>query len=114
LKFLIICLGMFLGSVSVSQAYQCKASVYGTSKKEHLSKHTASGDIFDRSKLTVAMRTHHFHQHFRITNPATHLSVVVENNDLGPFVKGRCVDLNPAVARALRFHGVQTVDIAKL
>ena len=62
---------------------------------------TASGQRYDPNKFTCAHRTLPFGTHIRVTDAATHRSVVVTVNDRGPFTKGRMIDLSLAAAKVL-------------
>ena len=64
-------------------------------------KATASGDIFDPERLTMAHRTLPFGTRVRVTNLANQQSVEVVVNDRGPFVAGRIADLSAAAARRI-------------
>lgn len=66
---------------------------------------TASGERFDRHKLTAAHRTLPFGTRVRVTNVATGRSVTVRINDRGPFVPGRVVDVSYSAAELLGITG---------
>jgi len=76
---------------SSSNAEFGKASYYGD--KFH-GRPTASGEPYDRDKLTAAHRTHPFGTICRVTNTANGKSVEVRVNDRGPHVKSRVIDLS--------------------
>lgn len=63
---------------------------------------TASGM---RVHYGVAHRTLPFGTHVEITNPTNGRSVTAVVTDRGPFIKGRTLDVNQNVARALGFSG---------
>jgi len=68
-----------------------KASYYAM--KFH-SKKTASGELYDKSKMTAAHKKLPFGTIVKVTNKKNRKSVIVKINDRGPFVKGRIVDLS--------------------
>ena len=68
-----------------------KASYYGS---VFHGKPTASGELYDRNKLTAAHRTHSFGTVCRVTNLANGKTVTVRINDRGPHVKSRVIDLS--------------------
>lgn len=68
---------------------------------------TASGDIVTPTSMGVAMKTVPLGTTIEITYNGRTCTAVV--NDRGPFVGGREIDLQPAVANALGFSGVGTV-----
>ena len=74
------------------------ASWYGPG---FIGKKTASGDIFDDSKLTAAHKTLPLGSKVKVTNLTNGRSVRVEINDRGPFVGNRIIDLSKAAAHAL-------------
>jgi rare lipoprotein A len=70
---------------------------------------TASGELFDQSKLTAAHRSLPLGSLVKLTSKSTGKSVVVRINDRGPWIKGRDLDLSEAAALAL---GIQSFGIA--
>jgi rare lipoprotein A (peptidoglycan hydrolase) len=66
-------------------------------------KKTASGEIYDQTKLTAAHKTLPLGSKARVTNLDNGSTVEVAINDRGPFVQGRIIDLSRAAARALGF-----------
>ena len=62
---------------------------------------TASGQVFDQSKLTAAHQTLPFGTMVKVTNTKNGRSVVVRINDRGPTQAGRVVDLSRAAASKL-------------
>jgi rare lipoprotein A len=75
------------------------ASWYGWS---HQGRRTASGERFDRDKLTAAHPTLPLGTLLRVSNLRNGRSVVVRVNDRGPVTPGRALDLSEAAARALQ------------
>jgi rare lipoprotein A len=57
---------------------------------------TASGEVFDNSKLTAANMKLPFGTNVKITNLRTGKSVIVKVNDRGPFHRTRAFDLSKA------------------
>lgn len=68
---------------------------------------TASGDTVTPTSMGVAMRTVPLGTTIEISYHGKTVTAVV--NDRGPFVGNRQIDLQPAVAHALGFDGVDTV-----
>ena len=66
-----------------------------------LGKRTASGDVFDPQRLTMAHRSLPFGTRVRVTNLENQRSVEVIVNDRGPFVRGRIADLSAEAARQI-------------
>lgn len=75
-----------------------KASYYAL---EFKGRRTASGEIYDPTKLTAAHPTLPFGTTVRVTNIYNQESVVVRINDRGPHVKSRIIDLSYAAAEKL-------------
>lgn len=76
-----------------------QASWYGG---KHHGRRTASGERFDKNKLTAAHRTLPFGTVVRVTNSKNDKSVVVRINDRGPFgKKRRIIDVSEAAAEKL-------------
>ncbi len=68
-------------------------------------KPTASGEIYDSSKLTAAHRDLPLGTVVSVTNLDNGKSVQVRINDRGPFVHGRVIDLSRAAANKLGLLG---------
>lgn len=62
---------------------------------------TASGQRYDRNKLTAAHKTLPFGTQVRITNLKNKKTVTARINDRGPTQAGRILDISPAVAKGL-------------
>jgi rare lipoprotein A len=78
------------------------ASWYG--KKFH-GQHTSSGEVYDMYGMTAAHPTLPIPSYARVTNTATHKSVVVRINDRGPFLHDRIMDLSYTAAYKLGMLG---------
>ena len=72
-------------------------------------KKTASGDLFDNSKLTCAHRTLPFGTKILVKNPDTGSCCEVIVNDRGPYAHNRVVDLSKAAAKKLGITGLGKV-----
>jgi len=77
---------------------QVLASWYGASHQGHM---TASGEKFDRNRLTAAHRRYPFGTRLRLTNLRNHRQVEVLVNDRGPYRRGCGLDLSEEAARRL-------------
>jgi rare lipoprotein A len=85
-----------------------RASWYGPKYHGRL---TASGEVFDMTKLTAAHRDLPFGARLKVTEPRSGRSVTVRVNDRGPFVPGIDLDLSWAAARGL---GIERQGLAKV
>ena len=85
------------------------ASFYGHG--ERLSRHTASGAVFNPHGYTAAHRTFPFGTHLRVCHRGC-VTVVV--NDRGPFVRGRHLDLSYGAARAIGLSSTSGVTVERL
>jgi rare lipoprotein A len=74
-------------------------------------KPTASGEIFDASKLTAAHRELPLGSIVDVTSLDTNRTVRVRINDRGPFVHGRIIDLSQAAAREIAMIGAGTAHV---
>lgn len=74
---------------------------------------TASGEIYDKFKLTAAHRTLPYGTMIKVTNLRNRRSIVIKVNDRGPYAKGRIVDLSFAAASKIDMikEGVATVEV---
>lgn len=84
------------------------ASFYGEGFDGKL---TASGEPFDRRRLTAAHKTLPFGSCVRVTVEDSGASVEVRINDRGPFVAGRVIDVSEAAARQL---GITEQGVARV
>ncbi len=85
-----------------------KASYYAD--KFH-GKPTASGELYDRNKLTAAHRTLPFGTRCRVTNLANGKSVIVRINDRGPHVDTRVIDLSYKAAKQIGLVQAGLADV---
>lgn len=74
------------------------AAVYSDKLNGHI---TASGHIYNRSKLTAAHKTLPFGTKVKVTNERNQRSVVLLINDRGPVQQDRILDISPAAAKQL-------------
>lgn len=94
---------------SLAYADTCgKTSYYGN---HHHGKKTASGQIFDKNRLTAAHKNLPFNTKINVTNKKTGKSIVVVVNDRGPYVKGRILDLSERAASELGFKRSGTASV---
>ena len=85
------------------------ATFYG---REQQGGPTASGERFDRNKLTAAHRTLPLGTWVRVTNTRNGRSVEVRINDRGPFGgHGRIIDVSEAAARRLDMINAGVVPV---
>jgi rare lipoprotein A len=89
------------------------ASWYGQARQGHK---TASGEIFDSSKLTAAHRTLPFGTRVLVTDLKNHRTVVVRITDRGVLLPDRVIDLSYAAADQLHMirDGVHPVKLEVL
>ena len=85
------------------------ASFYGHGEK--LSRHTASGAVFNPHALTAAHKTLPFGTHLRVCHRGCATVVV---NDRGPFVRGRSLDLSYGAARAIGMGSTSAITVQRL
>ena len=85
------------------------ASFYGHGEK--LSRHTASGAVFNPHAYTCAHRTYPFGTVLRVCHRGC---VNVTVNDRGPFVRGRHLDLSYGAAKAIGMGSTSSVTVERL
>ena len=85
-----------------------QASWYGAA---HHGKRTASGSIYDQTKLTAAHRSLPFGTRVMVTNLSNGKSVEVEITDRGPYAGNRIIDLSRAAAQALGMVDAGTASV---
>lgn len=94
------------------------ASYYGTNpQKEHLNKHTASGQVFYPTQLTAA--SYQFYKKYvRVRSIETGREITVWVNDLGPNKRlNRLIDLTPSAYQLLGLSlksGLAQVDVTEV
>ncbi len=84
------------------------ASWYG---RPYHGRKTASGQIYNMNALTAAHPTLPLGSQVRVTNLASHKSVVLTVNDRGPFAKGRIIDVSRRAAERLGFRRAGTARV---
>jgi rare lipoprotein A len=62
---------------------------------------TASGETYDRDRLTAAHKTLPFGTTVKVTNVKNRKTVTLRINDRGPTQPGRVLDISPKAAKAL-------------
>ncbi|MGE3150988.1 MAG: septal ring lytic transglycosylase RlpA family protein [Pseudorhodoplanes sp.] len=97
-----------------ADAEDCVASVYSVGDSSQPGTQTASGIPLNDNALTAAHKTLPFGSKVRVTNKNNGNSVTVTITDRGPFVRGRCIDMTKAGARALGMGGLAPVKLARV
>jgi rare lipoprotein A len=72
---------------------------------------TASGERFNRWKMTAAHKTLPMNTIVRVTNEKNGRSVTVRINDRGPYGKGRIIDVSEAAAGKLGMKDAGVVPV---
>jgi len=93
------------------RAEDCVASVYSVGDSSQRGTKTASGTPLIDNAMTAAHKSLPFGSKVKVTNKKNGNAVTVTITDRGPYVKGRCIDLSQAGARALGFAGLTPVNI---
>src|SRR4029453_5076698 len=93
------------------RAEDCVASVYAVGDSSQLGTKTASGIPVNDNDMTAAHKSLPFGSKVNVTNKKNGHAVTVTITDRGPYVKGRCIDLSKAGARALEFAGLALVSV---
>lgn len=109
MKLAKIILGMMLWAGSL--AAQVESGLAACYSDQFQGRATASGEKYDKEKLTAAHRDLPFGTLLRITRTDTKKSVVVRVNDRGPFTKGRIVDLSRKAGNDLGIKNDEKVQV---
>ncbi|AHX11379.1 rare lipoA family protein [Neorickettsia helminthoeca str. Oregon] len=78
------------------------ASWYGGTNHKKI---TASGEVFDKHKITAAHKLLPLPSIVKVTNLENGKSLIVRVNDRGPFIEDRLIDLSEKGAKLLGFQG---------
>ena len=97
---------------SSARAEQCVASIYSIGDGSQRGTQTASGIPLNNNAMTAAHKSLPFGAKVQVTNKRNGSVVTVTITDRGPFVRGRCIDVTSAAARALGFSGLTPVVVA--
>ena len=95
-------------------AEDCVASVYAVGDSSQRGTKTASGIPLNDNAMTAAHKSLPFGSKVKVTNKKSGDAVTVTITDRGPYVKGRCIDLSKAGARALGFPGLVPVSVVPI
>ncbi len=98
ITLLLLCTTCFANLNIAPPATVGTSSWYGRREQGH---RTASGERFDRHKMTCASRLYPLGTLLYVKYPAKGTFVVVRVNDRGPFVRGRILDLSEQAAQCL-------------
>src|SRR5262249_26366009 len=95
------------------RAEDCVASVYSLGDSSQSGTKTASGTPLNDNAMTAAHKSLPFASKDKVTNNENGhaVTVTVTITDRGLYVKGRCIDLSQAGARALGFAGLAPVSV---
>ncbi len=91
----------------------CVASVYSVGDPSQPGTQTASGIPLDDDAMTAAHKSLPFGSKVKVTNRTNGSSVTMTITDRGPYVKGRCIDVTKAGARALGIAGLAPVSVVR-
>lgn len=86
------------------------ASWYGTESGHK----TATGAYFNGRSMTAATLIFPLGSRLKVTDMATGRSIVVQDNDHGPYIRGRIIDLSKAAAHALGMNGLARVCVERI
>lgn len=106
---------LLVGGESLHAAEHCIASHYGVGDGYNGGRVACRGlgpfNTHATSPYTAAHRTAPCGSWLRVTSLRNGRSIRVRVTDRGPFVRGRCVDLGVAGARALGIDGIGPVRV---
>ncbi len=90
---------LFLSASQAASSQEIGMASYYADKFQ--GRETASGEKYDKGKMTCAHRTYSFGTLLKVTRLDNQKSVIVRVNDRGPHVSGRVVDVSKAAAKEL-------------
>lgn len=90
---------LFAGIAVAMQAQEYGLAIYYNDKFH--GKKTASGELYDKTKMTAAHRTHPFGTKLRVKRVDNDKEVIVTVTDRGPFNNGYVVDVSRVAAEKL-------------
>src|SRR5262245_47666451 len=96
------------------RAEDCVASVYAVGDSSQRGTKTASGAPLNDNAMTAAHKSLPFGSKVKVINKKNGHAVTVAITDRGPYVKGRCIDVSQAGARALGFAGLAPVRFVRV
>jgi rare lipoprotein A len=103
---IVVLLALTLIPVPVAQG---EASYYSNKECSGI---TASGEQFDDTQMTFAMRTGKFNDKYLVVSKTG--MVIVRLNDRGPYAKGRVADLSKTAMARIKGDGLVDVTIFRL
>ncbi len=92
---------VFFAITSFSNVYGVEYGMASMFSDNFHGKKTASGELYDMNKMTVAHKSLPFGSRIRVTRIDNKQSVIVRVNDRGPYLKGRVVELSKKAAREI-------------
>ncbi len=99
-----ISIKFFLSITFSMLAFTTMAQEFGMASyyaDQYHGKKTASGELYDKNKMTCAHKSLLFGSIVRVTRLDNNKSIEVRVNDRGPYIKGRIVDLSGIAAKEL-------------
>lgn len=109
--FCILLLATFSISFNTLERPNCGVATYYSDLFQ--GRRTASGELYDKNKLTAAHRTLPIGTKIKITRTDNQKSVIVRINDRGPYTQNRVLDISKAAAQKIGLlrAGKATVSI---
>lgn len=107
----------FISSLSGQQSKDTGLASWYSRRDPGMTRHTASGEIFDDRKLTCATMKDKFGTRLQVTNLKNGKSVICRVNDRGPHKRlNRRVDLTKTAFRKIADskHGIVQVSVKKI
>ena len=91
---------LFLSSISlIAQSEEFGVASYYADAFD--GRKTASGEIYDKAKMTAAHKELPFGTMIRVTRLDNKKSIILRVNDRGPFISGRVVELSTSAAKKI-------------
>lgn len=92
---------IFFSAIFTTQSVIAEEGIAAYYSDVFQGKKTASGDIYDKNKLTAAHKTLPYGTRVKVTRFENDKSVIVTITDRGPYTKKRIIDLSYAAAQEI-------------
>ncbi len=100
-KIFLYSLFSLISAISTTQSVYAEEGIAAYYSDVFQGKKTASGELYDRDKLTAAHKTLPYGTKVKVIHLKNDKSVIVTITDRGPFTKKRIIDLSYAAAQEI-------------
>lgn len=108
---LVLILATVATTSSNAETELCIASVHSEYDLNQGGPGTASGVRWKDHELVAAHKTIAFGRKVRVQTVFERREIIVRIIDRGPYIKGRCIDISPAVAKEIKCNDLCVVNV---